>query len=327
VRRRYRSWTARSQRKVFFSDQFDLYHEPNFIPVPTSLPIVATVHDLSVLLHPEWHPAERVRWYEEEFARSLEQVDHIITVSEFTRGQVLRVLGLAGDRVTSVANGQRPEFRPVGREAVAEVLRRRRLSDQYLLYVGTIEPRKNILRLMQAYISLPSRLRRGWPLILVGGWGWNINAERAFYEEIASHEGVRHLGYLPDEDLPALFNGARALLYPSLYEGFGLPPLEMMACGGAVLASDIPPHVEVAGGAAHLINPEDIEGWRDAMANVILDYDWHKNLCARGLTRAQEFSWSRCAAETTQVYRRVLEAAGSCVAHPASSQARRADAA
>src|SRR5262249_52613209 len=95
LRRTYRSWTARSQRKAFFSDQFDLYHEPNFIPVPTSLPIVATVHDLSVLLHPEWHPAERVRWYEEQFSRSLEQVNHIITVSEFTREQVLRVLGFA----------------------------------------------------------------------------------------------------------------------------------------------------------------------------------------------------------------------------------------
>jgi glycosyltransferase involved in cell wall biosynthesis len=330
ARRRYRNWVARSQRKVFFSDGFDLYHEPNFIPVPSSLPIVATVHDLSVLLHPEWHPVERVRWYEEEFSRSLEQVNHIITVSEFTRGQVLQVLGLADDRVTSVANGSRPEFRPLAREAVAEVLRRRRLSERYLLYVGTIEPRKNILRLMQAYISLPSRLRRDWPLILVGGWGWNINAERAFYDEIAMHEGVRHLGYLPDEDLPAIFNGARALVYPSLYEGFGLPPLEMMACGGAVLASNIPPHVEVTGEAAHLIDPEDIEGWRNAMAKIILDDDWHQQLCASALARAREFSWARCARETTQVYRHVLGADDSLnlsAGHPAGCQGPRAEAA
>jgi glycosyltransferase involved in cell wall biosynthesis len=307
ARRRYRQWVARSQRKAFFSDLFDLYHEPNFIPVPTSLPIVATVHDLSVLLHPEWHPADRVRWYEEEFSRSLSRVTHIITVSEFTRQQVIRVLGVAHDRVTSVANGPRPEFRPLAREAVDKVLRRRGLTQQYLLYVGTIEPRKNILRLMQAYISLPARLRRDWPLILVGGWGWNINAERAFYEEVAAHEGVRHLGYLPDEDLPALFNGARALVYPSLYEGFGLPPLEMMACGGAVLASNIPPHVEVTGGAAHLIDPEDTEGWREAIAKVILDEDWRQNLCTDAVARAREFSWVRCAQETTEVYRRVLE--------------------
>jgi alpha-1,3-rhamnosyl/mannosyltransferase len=109
--------------------------------------------------------------------------------------------------------------------------------------------------------------------------------------------------------LPAIFNGARALVYPSLYEGFGLPPLEMMACGGAVLTSRIPPHIEVTGGAAHLVAPEDTEGWRDAMAKVIRDDDWHQELCAEGAARAKLFSWARSARETAQVYRDVLERA------------------
>jgi len=304
-------WVDHLQRQTFFSNDFDLYHEPNFIPVPSSLPTVATIHDLSVLLHPEWHPAERLKWYEENFSLILDQATHLITVSEFTREQVIRLMGVSHDRVTSVANGPRPEFRPLTREIVAEVLRKKGLPSQYLLYVGTIEPRKNILRLMEAYISLSTELRREWPLVLVGNWGWHVEAVRAFYEEVAVHQGVRHLGYLADEDLPAIFNGARALVYPSLYEGFGLPPLEMMACGGAVLASRIPPHIEVTGGAAHLVAPEDTEGWRDAMAKVILDDDWHQELCAEGAARAKLFSWARAARETAQVYRSVLERADS----------------
>ena len=307
ARERYRAWVACDQRKTFFSDRFDLYHEPNFIPIPSSLPVVATVHDLSVLLHPEWHPAERVKWYEDHFSSSLSRVSHIITVSEFTRRQVIEVLGVSDNLVTSVANGPRPEFRPLPPAAVANVLRRRGLSTQYLLYVGTIEPRKNILRLMQAYLSLPAGLRRDWPLILVGGWGWHVEDVQAFYENEAIHQGVRHLGYLPDEELPAIFSGARALLYPSLYEGFGLPPLEMMACGGAVLASRIPPHVEVTGRAAHLISPEDIEGWREAITKVISDDEWHQQLCEESARRAKCFSWDRCAEETVAVYRRVLQ--------------------
>lgn len=307
----YRRWVDHLQRQAFFSDAFDLYHEPNFIPVPSSLPTVVTVHDLSVLLHPEWHPAERVQWYKDQFSRTLSQASHIITVSEFTRQQVIRLLGIPDDCVTTVANGPRPEFRPLPAGAIAEVLRARGLPPQYLLYVGTIEPRKNILRLMQAYISLPAGLRRDWPLVLVGGWGWDVDAVRSFYEDVAVHQGVRHLGYMPDEDLPAIFNGARALVYPSHYEGFGLPPLEMMACGGAVLASRIPPHIEVTGGAAHLIAPEDTDGWHEAMEKVILDDAWHQELCTEAAARARLYSWARSARETAQVYRHVLESSSS----------------
>ena len=181
------------------------------------------------------------------------------------------------------------------------------LPSRYLLYVGTIEPRKNTLRLMQAYASLPAALRRDWPLLLAGQWGWNIARERAYYESVGRHQGIRYLGYVQDQHLPAVCNGARALVYPSVYEGFGLPPLEMLACGGAVLASRIDPIREVTGAQAHLVDPGDTAGWREALHRVIRDDDWHAEL-RRGAERvARRFTWQCAAAEHTDVYRRVLD--------------------
>jgi alpha-1,3-rhamnosyl/mannosyltransferase len=308
-RNAYLRWIAWTHEQAFFGNRYDLYHEPNFIPFPSSLPTVTTLHDLSVVLHPEWHPDSRVRWYEANFPRSLKQSSHFVTVSDFTRQQVIQHLGIPRDQVTSVPNGYRPEFRPLPIAAVKEVLWRRQLPPRYLLYVGTIEPRKNVLTLMQAYVSLPEQVRCDWPLLLVGGWGWKVERERAYYEDVARHKGVHHTGYVPDEDLPALLNGARALVYPSKYEGFGLPPLEMLACGGAVLASRIPPIVEVASGAAHLVAPEDVDGWRDAMQKVVSDHDWWRELRRDAVTVAARFTWERSARETAKVYRRVLAAA------------------
>jgi glycosyltransferase involved in cell wall biosynthesis len=306
LRRGYQELVSRYHRRLFFGNAFDLYHEPNFIPLPSSLPTVTTIHDLSVLLHPEWHPSARVQWYEDRFPQALKQSAHCITVSEFTRRQTLKHLGLSPDRVTCVPNGFRPEFRPLPADQVAHILRRRNLPPQYLLYVGTIEPRKNLLRLMKAYVSLPDELRRSWPLLLVGNWGWKVENERRYYHDVALRHGVRHVGYVPDADLPALYGGARALLYPSLYEGFGLPPLEMLACGGAVLASRIPPIVEVTAGAAQLIAPEDTEGWRQAMHKVLVDAEWWQELRQDAVATAQPFSWTKCAQRTSAVYRRVL---------------------
>jgi alpha-1,3-rhamnosyl/mannosyltransferase len=305
-RRAYQRYLDRVHREIFFGNQHDLYHEPNFIPFESSLPTITTLHDLSVLLHPEWHPATRVRAYEEHFPRSLEQSTHFITVSEFTRRQTIQHLGIAPERVTAIPNAPRPEFRPLPESIVARLRQRLSLPPRYLLYVGTIEPRKNVLRLMQAYVALPPSVRRECPLLLAGQWGWNIPREREYFESTAKHGGVRHLGYVRDEDLPVLLNGARALVYPSVYEGFGLPPLEMLACGGAVLASKIPPITEVTGQQACLIDPGDTEGWRDALLQVVTDDDWHADLCSGAARFAERFNWHRAAAEHREVYHRVL---------------------
>jgi alpha-1,3-rhamnosyl/mannosyltransferase len=285
---------------------FDLYHEPNFIPFAGGPPAVATVHDLSVILHPEWHPADRVRYHERCFRRGLADVRRIITVSEFVRRQVIGHLGISPTRVTAVPNGVGPEYIAAGPAEAERARRELGLPPEYLLYVGTIEPRKNVLTLLRAYTALPTDLRAKCPLVLAGGWGWKSEEVADYYQRVASTAGVRLLGYMADSLLPGVFAGARALVYPSFYEGFGLPPLEMLACGGVVLSSTADALREVVGGHAHFIEPLDLDGWRDAMTRAISDDEWLRGLRAGSRERAARFGWQRCAAETAAVYRTLL---------------------
>jgi alpha-1,3-rhamnosyl/mannosyltransferase len=286
--------------------RYQLYHEPNFIPLPSELPTVVTVHDLSVLLHPQWHPADRVAFYERHFHSALARCAHVITDSDFTRREVIRHLGIAPERVTRIYVGVRPGLEPLPQGSVRMELRRLGLPERYLLCLGTIEPRKNVLTLLQAYSSLPNGVRGRYPLLLVGGWGWDVGAVAEFLRCEGRHKGVRHLGYVPEGHLAALYNGARVLAYPSLYEGFGLPPVEMLACGGAVLASTAGAVAETAGAAAHLVEPLDVGGWRDALLRVCTDDDWWRWLRAGAVQEARPYTWERCAVETLAVYRAVL---------------------
>jgi alpha-1,3-rhamnosyl/mannosyltransferase len=303
LRQQGRVWLARSFRKFCSRGGYDLYHEPNFIPLPCDCPTVTTLHDLSAVLHPEWHPADRVAHYEQHFRQAVASCVHFLTVSEFSRQEVLRTLHLPPERVTRVYNGIRPDLGPLPADTVAGTLARLGLPPRYLLCVGTIEPRKNVLLLLRAYCALPHHVRAAWPLVLAGSWGWNAGAVAAYLHDVARHRGVLHLGYLADADLAAAYNGARALVYPSLYEGFGFPPLEMMACGGAVLASTAGALVETVGGQAHLIPADDLDGWRAAMARVVTDDDWWQALRRGAQATARPYTWERCAAETLQVYR------------------------
>ena len=296
---------ARHFRTNLLASRYDLYHEPNFIPLPSVLPTVATLHDLSALLHPEWHPADRVAHFEKNFERGLAQCSHFFSISEFGRQEVIRTLNIAPERITRTYMGIRPGLGPMPPEAVQETLRRLGLPKQYLLYLGTIEPRKNVLTLLKIYCSLPAPLREQWPLLLVGGMGWKSTDVADYLHNEARHRGVLHMGYVADEHLPALYNGARALVYPSIYEGFGLPPIEMMACGGAVLASTAGALVETVGSKAHLLPPNDVDGWRQALQRVVTDKEWWLSLRQGAAEVARPFTWDQCAADTLRVYRRL----------------------
>jgi glycosyltransferase involved in cell wall biosynthesis len=284
---------------------FDLYHEPNYIPLPSDLPTVATVHDLSVLLHPEWHPADRVAYFERHFRYGLQQCRHVLAISESARQEILRTLHLRPEQVTRTYMGIRPGLMPLPPHKIQQTLRQLNLPSRYLLYVGTIEPRKNLTTLLRAYRALDERVRRAYPLVLVGNWGWNAGEVARLLQSKEAAAEVIHLGYVPEGALSALYNGARALVYPSLYEGFGLPPVEMLACGGAVLASTAGALVETVGQKAHLIEPLDLEGWRQAMQRVVEDEDWWQALRRGAVEAAKPFTWEQCAADTLRVYRQL----------------------
>lgn len=289
---------------------YDVYHEPNFIPFAADVPAVATVHDLSVLLHPEWHPADRVRLYERHFEAGLRRCRHIITVSEFVRREVIAELGLAPENVTAVPNGVGPEYGRATAADIAAVRVRYGLPADYLLCVGTIEPRKNLLTLFRAYCDLPVSLRENCSLVIAGGWGWRSEPVADFYRSDAAGKSVVLLGYTPDEVLPALYAGARALAFPSLYEGFGLPAAEMLACGGAVISSTADALREVLGTNAAYVEPLDVAGWRTALRRAITDDHFIADLRCGARSRAARFSWTACAGATAAVYRSVAPARG-----------------
>ncbi|HSQ55611.1 MAG TPA: glycosyltransferase family 1 protein [Gemmata sp.] len=286
--------------------RFDLYHEPNLVPFRVPVPTVVTVHDLSVILFPHWHPADRVKRYEQAFARGLAAAAHIVVDTDAVRGEALKVLGLAPDRVTTVHCGIREDFRPQSPAAITAVRERLGLPPRYLLYVGTIEPRKNLTTLLRAFCDLPAALRDSCPLILGGAWGWKSEPERELFEAEARHRGVRYLGYVADEDLPGLYAGAEALFYPSHYEGFGLPPVEMMACGGAAVVSTADSVREVVGTNALILEPGDLAGWRDAMRRTIADREFLSPYRRGALAQAAVFNWENAARQTFAIYQSVL---------------------
>jgi alpha-1,3-rhamnosyl/mannosyltransferase len=317
LRRGGRRLLLRHFRRLCARNRYDLYHEPNFIPLPSDLPTVATLHDLSVLRHPEWHPADRVLHFERRFRRGLAQCVHFLAISEFGRQEVIQALGLRPEQVTRTYMGIRPGLGPLPAADVRQALRRLGLPPRYLLYLGTIEPRKNVAMLLRAYCSLPGGFRDRYPLLLVGGWGWSAADVAGYLRDEARHRGVLHLGYLPEVYLPALYNGARALAFPSYYEGFGLPPVEMLACGGAVLASTAGAIAETVGRQAHLVEPEDVDGWRAALRRVGEDDDWWQALRRGAVEAARPYTWEQCAADTLRAYRRLCGEAPPRVAEAA----------
>jgi alpha-1,3-rhamnosyl/mannosyltransferase len=305
VRQVGRTLVGQHFRTACWRQEYTLYHEPNFIPLPCDLPTIATVHDLSVILHPEWHPLDRVRYFEKHFHAGLGRCDHYLAISEHARQEIIRTLHLPPEKVTRTYMGIRPGLGPRPEQEVWSTLKRLGLPERYLLYLGTIEPRKNVLTLLRAYCALPEKVRTRWPLLLVGGWGWNTDAVAEYYHGVAKHRGVIHVGYVADADVPALYTGARALAYPSIYEGFGLPPIEMMACGGAVLAGTAGAIVETVGRKADLIPPRDLDGWRAALLRVANDDDWWQRLRQGVEEIARPYTWEACAADTYRAYQSV----------------------
>ena len=284
-----------------------LYHEPNFMSYRFDGPAVVTVHDLSWLRYPETHPADRVREMNRVMPRAMESAAHVLVDSDFVKREVMEHYGLPEGRITTTLLGVSTEFRPLTAEQCAAPLDRYRLQyGRYILAVATLEPRKNLSSLIAAFAQLPDTLRRRYPLVIAGmrGWGESMMSE-SLRNMIAKGE-VKLVGYVAQADLPKLYAGARMFVYPSLYEGFGLPPLEAMACAVPVIASNRASLPEVVGNAGILSEALDDSRIAQHMRALIEDDALHAHLAKAGRLRARQFTWRKCAMETLAVYRRVL---------------------
>ena len=293
---------------------FDLYHEPNFIPFRFKGPTVVTVHDLSFMAHPDSHPQERISALSKYVPWAVNKAEHVIVDSEFIRRDVISAFGISDAKVSAVHLGVSDYFFP--RDAVDCVpwLSTQKLSYRgYVLAVGTIEPRKNLIRLIQAYAALPQKLRDRFPLVIAGMKGWRDADINARLRGVRGQLDVRVLGYVESAMLPILYAGARVLAYPSIYEGFGLPPLEAMASKTPVIAANTSSIPEVVGTAAILVDPYDTAAISEQLRRVLEDDDAAKNLAEAGFERAKRFTWTSCAAKTVEIYKR-------CVEVPASTQ-------
>jgi glycosyltransferase involved in cell wall biosynthesis len=297
-------WFVKQSR----SCPFDLYHEPNILPFPFMGPTVITVHDLSWIRHPEAHPPERVRAMNKYFQPGLDQAALILTDSEFVKSELIDVFGIRPERIRAVMLGVEALFHPRAADQAYSVLHTHQLVYRnYILAVGTLEPRKNLSVALQAFMRLSPALRKQFPLVLVGMRGWNTSdLEKQIAPLVASGE-IRLLGYLPREDLATVISGATTLVYPSIYEGFGLPPLEAMACGIPVISSNVSSIPEVVGDTGILIDPHDVNAFTEAMELMVTSPEIRRSMATNALDRSKAFTWANCVDGTVEAYKVALE--------------------
>ncbi len=283
-----------------------IYHGPNFYLPPRVDNCVATFHDLSVFSFPECHPVERVRYMHKELSLTLRRAKVLITDSEFTRQELAKYFNYPLSNIVTASLASSGDFFPRDEERINLALNSFHLSaGQYSLFAGSIEPRKNLKTLLDAYQQLPVLLRQRYPLVISGFKGWGSESLHERFKQ-AEHEGwLRYLGYTRSDDLPWLFAGARTFIFPSLYEGFGLPVLEAMSSGVPVVCSNSSSLPEVVGTSALMHDPLDVDGFTSSIRISLEDTVWRKMAISSGLKQAKLFSWQRCAQETINAYNQV----------------------
>jgi alpha-1,3-rhamnosyl/mannosyltransferase len=298
------------EQRRFDQRQFqaiDLYHEPSLWPLAFKGPTIITLHDLTHLHYPSTQPPARLKEIERRLAQGLRQARLILTDSQYVADEARQYFGLPAERFVVAPLGVAARFHPRSMERLHEVLKPHGVQAQeYFLCVGTLEPRKNLALALHAHKQLPGRMRQRFPLLIVGMAGWGRGQFSAELQKALACGHVRLLGYLPDEQVAQLVAGARALVFPSIYEGFGLPVLEAMASGTPVIVTRRSAMPEVAGAAGHYIEPDDVDGLRDAMSRLIDDQPHWLECREAGLLQARLFSWGRCATITAGAYRQAM---------------------
>jgi len=287
-----------------------ILHTPNYVLMPFDGPALTTVHDLSWLSFPEAHPVERVRFLDRHLPKTLARANLVLTDSDFIAAEIAERFGIARAKIRAIPLGVDANYRPRTRAEIAPVLAKHGLADSaYLLVVATLEPRKNLARLVRAYAALAPSLRARHPLVIAGARGWLSGELEKAIAPLEAKGEARRLGYVGEDELPAIYAGAHAFAFPSLYEGFGLPVLEAMASGVPVLTSKAASMPEVGGDTALLVDPHDESALSDGLARVLDDAQWRARAAASGIERARGYAWTRTVDETVGAYREAIASA------------------
>lgn len=289
-------------------ETLDLLHSPHYT-MPLSKPTrqVVTFHDMIFFLYPEVHTFAKRIFFPWIMHRSARKADLIITDSDSTRRDAAKILGISAEKMVTVHLGYRDIFKPIDDEAKLRSAREQfGLPARFILYVGAIEPRKNVPLLLRAFKRL---VDEGYPhhLVIPGKMGWLVGDVPELIERLGISEKVRLLGYVPYEELPSIYNLADLFVYPSLYEGFGLPPLEAMACGTPVITTNISSMPEVVEDGGILVPPNDDNALFEAMVRILTDDRLRQDLRQRGFKRAAQLTWRHTAEKTIEVYNKVLK--------------------
>ena len=287
----------------FFSSRtFDIYFEPNFIPLKIpARHTVATIPDFSFALYPEWHSQDKILYFKKHFWEKIKRAERIIVISNFIKEEAVHHFKFPEDQITAIHLGFKREiYRVYPPRELVPIREQYHLPENFILFVGSIEPRKNLMNLLKSYGALPGSIRKEYKLVLAGFKGWENKEIMRIIDKLESD--VFYIGYIPEKDLGKIYSLARLFVYPSFYEGFGLPPLEAMACGCPVIVSHAASLPEVCGEAAYYINPHEVESITAGMERILADNSLRDILRSKGLERAALFSWEKAAREHLKVF-------------------------
>lgn len=290
-----------------FTGRLDIFHATNYIAPPQKKgKLVLTVHDVGFARMPGEHPRS-TRAYTNILLEELDRADRVIVVSSFTKNEVIDVFGIQEEKIQVIYNGVAAHFSQIeDKGAIEQVFKKYGIDGNYILFVGKLEARKNLAGLIEAFRLFKKESKLEHKMVLVGSLGWKAEEILEKLDEYGLQEDVVRLGYVCDEDLPFLMNGADVFLYPSLYEGFGIPVLEAMACGTPVVASNTTSLPEVVGDTGLLVNPTSPGEIAEALTRILVDSALRKTLIMKGLERAASFTWRHAAEQTLRLYKDML---------------------
>jgi glycosyltransferase involved in cell wall biosynthesis len=302
-----RHWWSIGLPRYIRKTGIEIFHGTNFeVPVGGDVPSVVTIHDLSMLLYGNTHEKKLVRRARQRLPMMARAATMIVTDSEAVRQEVHVHLSIPLERIVAVPIAARRCFHPIDVAQTVDLRKRLGIGGEFLLYVGTLEPRKNLLTLVRAFENVVTKYPRRLQLVLAGRKGWMIDDLFRYAKWSPAGNQISFTGYLSDDELCALYSSCTLFVYPSLYEGFGLPPLEAMACGAPVITSRIPSLMETVGDAALMVDPQDAHAWAEVMISLLEDENMRRHLAKKGTQRAAEFSWERAAEMTRIVYDEAL---------------------